>query len=115
MCVLRFQSRRTFPRGDWRLIVDVDDPARRRMVSHWAIVDDRVVVSGHAVLLGHGIGSVSSGRQLPADRDFIVISVVRTGLAIDVSPQRFALLQRHGTGRNRGADGYSGDNSRRYS
>src|ERR1700738_5078638 len=51
-------------------IIDVNHPARPRVVDHHAVVDDRIVVAGHAVALRHRIGFVTLRRQLPADHDF---------------------------------------------
>src|ERR1039457_5284529 len=89
----RSQSRPMLPRCGRS--VDVNDPARLGMEYHRAIVDDRVVMPGHAVLLGHRIGLIGSGRQLAADHDFIVIAIGRPGFAVDVSPQRLALFIGH--------------------
>src|ERR1700694_914438 len=57
------------------LVANVDDPARLRVEHHHAIVDDRIVMIGHAVTLRHRIGFVGAGPQFPADRDFILIAV----------------------------------------
>src|SRR5258708_13681235 len=69
-------------------IVDVNDPARLRMVDHHAVVYNRIMVARHAVALRHGIGFVTLRRQLPADHDFFFIAVGGPVLPPDIFPQR---------------------------
>ena len=79
------------------------------MEHHHAVVDDRIMVVGHAVALRHRIGFVRSGPQFPADDDFVLISIRRPVLAHDIFVQRLAVLV--GDDRASG-DGGAGDGAR---